>query len=534
LHAQAARALAALHPERLAELAPILAHHYVRAEAWGLACEHATRAAEAARAVHANREAVARYDEALAAAERVELAASGRMRLHAARGGAHGALGAFDAARTDLETALAIARAAGDARASAELLGALGELWGGHRDYHRGLELTLAAARTAEAAGDRGALAEALVRTGLMQLNLARLTRAQEDLERALAIFGELGDEHGSARTLDVLAMTDGIAGRVGRSLERGREALGRYRLLGDRMAQAPMLTNLGFWLGWAGRRGEGEPLVRRGLEAAIALGARADEAYAHAGLAWVLEMYGEYGAGLREAAIAVEQARRIGHREWTAAGLSIVGRITRICGRPDRARAVHEEMLAITRELGTALWLAVALAELGADLIALGDDERGGRLLEEAIEEAGEAVEFVILPLRVTAELLLRRGRFEAALDTARRAGQAAREYLVLWLHSRGQEGEALQALGHVAEAERVLREVRAQARAIGAAPPGWDAALALADHLGAQGRAGEAASVRAEALVLLERATVDLPEDLGGSFAQTRMVRRARPATG
>src|SRR5207253_636324 len=120
---------------------------------------------------YANKEALERYDQALTAGERAGLAPE-CMRLHAARGRVHGTLGAFEAARADLEAALAMARTAGDAGACSDLLGALGELWGGHRDYQRGLELTLEAAQTAEAAGDRRLLAEALVRTGLMHLNL--------------------------------------------------------------------------------------------------------------------------------------------------------------------------------------------------------------------------------------------------------------------------------------------------------------------------------------------------------------------------
>src|SRR5262249_7041114 len=95
LNALAARALIGLYPDRRAELAPRLAHHYLPAEAWALACEHATRAAEAASAVWANREAVARYDQALAAHERGGLPVTSRLALHAARGRAHGALGDF-------------------------------------------------------------------------------------------------------------------------------------------------------------------------------------------------------------------------------------------------------------------------------------------------------------------------------------------------------------------------------------------------------------------------------------------------------
>jgi hypothetical protein len=292
------------------------------------------------------------------------------------------------------------------------------------------------------------------------------------------------------------------------------------------------MMTNVGFWLGWAGQRREGEALVRQGLDTAIGLGTRADEAYAHAGLAWVLEMYGDYGPAIRESLAAVELARGIGHREWTGAGLSIVGRIARICGQPARARAVHEEMLGITRELGTALWIAVALGELGADLIALGEEDAGDRLLGEAMDEAGEAVEFIILPLLTRADLLLRRGRVESALDTARRARQMAHEYFVLSLHARHQEARALIALNRLDEGERALLEVRAQAGAVGAAPPMWEACLALADHFTARGRSAEAAAERAEALSWLEPTAEGLPEDLREAFAATPAMRRARGA--
>src|SRR5262249_1478810 len=170
------------------------------------------------------------------------------------------------------------------------------------------------------------------------------------------------------------------------------------------------------------------------------------------------------------------------------------------------------------------------ALAERGADLIALGEEEAGDGMLDEAISVASEAVEFVVPALRARVELLLRTGHLGAALETARRAAQAANEYRVLALHLRQQEGEALLALGRATQGQALLREVLAGARAIGAAPPCWDAALSLATHLAAEGRAENAAAARAEAFDLLTRAAVDLPDDLRQSFAATRMMRRAR----
>jgi tetratricopeptide (TPR) repeat protein len=534
VHARAAAALGALYPDRLAELEPLLAHHHFHAEAWGPACEHAARAANYARAAFANREALERYDQALLAGERAGLAPAERLALLTARAEVHGVLGAFEPARADLEAALAISRESADAGTCAALLGALGELWGGHRDYPRGLELTQEAVRTAEAAGDRRATAEALLRTGLMHLNLAHIALGQRELERARSIFEELADKRGSARTIDVLGMTDGLTARLERGIERHRDALRRFQRLGDRPAQPSVISNIAFWLGFMGRRAEAEPLARQGLQSAIELGARADEAYAHLSTGWTLEHFGALGAGLRESLTALELARRIGHREWAAAALGIAGRITRVCGAPARARLMHEEMLATTRELGTALWISSGLAELGEDLVALGEMEAGERSLREAIATAGEATQFILPALLALSELRLAQARPAEALEPARRAEETAGDYLAWKLDGRRLRADAWITQGRLDEAEALLRAVRASAAAAGLEPVVWRAGLDLAALLDHRGHAAAAAGLRAEARAALERVAADLPDDLRASLEAGPLMARARSGRG
>ena len=96
LHRRAGEALERLHPDRLTELAPRLADHYLEAEAWGPASRFAHRAAEAARAVFANREALARYDQAIEAARARELPAATRFLLHEGRADVYAVLGDFE------------------------------------------------------------------------------------------------------------------------------------------------------------------------------------------------------------------------------------------------------------------------------------------------------------------------------------------------------------------------------------------------------------------------------------------------------
>jgi tetratricopeptide (TPR) repeat protein len=363
-----------------------------------------------------------------------------------------------------------------------------------------------------------------------MLLNLARLSESQRELERALGIFDDLADTRGSARTLDVLSMTDGVTARLERAIGRGRAALARFQELGDRSTLPSMMTNIGFFLAFAGRRAEAEPLIRQGLQAALEQGGLADQAYAHGGMGWLLEHYGDLGGALRESEATLALARRIEHREWTAIGLSILGRVTRICGVAARARPLHEEMLAISRELGTALWISNALAEIGEDQIALGDEAGGERRLHEAIEVAGEATQYVIPPCLALAELELARGHPRGALDMAGRAEDIAGGFLGWKLQARRLRGEALQALDAKADGLALLRATHATGVATGFAPVVWTTALALTEALARHGQNVEAAAMRAELQVALEQVAAGLPADLRPSFATVPMVRRAR----
>ena len=232
--------------------------------------------------------------------------------------------------------------------------------------------------------------------------------------------------------------------------------------------------------------------------------------------MGWLLEQYGDLGGALRESEAALALARQ--HRPSRVDG----GRPQHPrtghpdCGAAARARPLHEEMLAITRELGTALWIAGALAELGEDLIALGDEAGGERHLHEAIEVAGEATQFVIPPCLALAELKLAQGRPREALDMARRAEDVAGGFLGWKLQARRLRGEALQALDAGAEGLALLRTTHAAGVATGFAPVVWTTALALADILGRRGQDVEAAAMRAELRTALEEVAAGLPDDL------------------
>src|SRR6185295_10769551 len=146
--------------------------------------------------------------------------------------------------------------------------------------------------------------------------------------------------------------------------------------------------------------------------------------------------------------------------------------------------------MLVIARELGTSLWTADALGNLGEDLALAGDDEAAARYLAEALAHVGEGKKHALRPLIAQAEILLRAGRMEDALAAARHAGSFAIEVRVFVAEARRVEGEVLAALGRVGEALAILRETKATTIEIGAAPARWRICLALGRILARDGR--------------------------------------------
>ena len=529
LHRRAADALAALDPDRVAELAPRLAHHYFEAESWPEAVEHARRAAETASRAWAPREALARYDQALLAAERARRPPAERRALLEARAEVGAVLGSFDPARADLEAALVLAESEADAVGQGRVLASLGALWGGHRDYARALQLTQRAIGLLEPAGDRQTLAEARAQLGVMLLNLARMTESRREFEVARALFEAVDDVPGQGRTLQMLGLNRWLAGDIAGSFAFLESALVKLRAAGDRRTEIATLVSLSAaHARHDGPRGGGAYLTEA-LQIARALEVRIDEAFVRCAAADFGVMFGRYADALREATTALTIARDLGHREWTAYALIGVGRVHAECGDVAQARVIHTEALSITRQLGATLWIAAALGVLGRDLLLAGELAAAGPLLEESIATAGEGGGQVVLPLLSLGELALRLGRPDEALTAVARFRAAARDARVSGTEAARIEAAAWAALGRHADAATALSQVIVDADAVEIGPTRWSAGVDLAEALRALRRRDEARRAAADVCALLDAVASELPQALAAAFRQSALARRA-----
>jgi tetratricopeptide (TPR) repeat protein len=357
------------------------------------------------------------------------------------------------------------------------------------------------------------------------------MTDSLQNLQVALALFRELGDEAGQASSLDILCVASMIAGDLDQAVACGREAIPLLTALGNRWTAASSTANVGGALAFQGIAGEAEALAREAIAVWTEIGARSGESYGHLSIGFFLHPFGSFERALCEVQIGLQIAREIDHNEWRVLGLGVLGHIRRDCGDVAGARRLHEEMLNMARELGANIWLAAALCELGQDLAWDGDETGALALLDEAIVAGGDALEYTVMVMLAQAELPLRYGRTEEALANARRVQAEAPQFRVFAADAARVEGEALAALGRLEEAEAALLRAKAAAIEIGADPIHWRTCLALGDVFRRNGPPDAAGAELAQARHLLEATASTLSDvDLRQAFEDSEPMRRAR----
>ncbi|HET9937185.1 MAG TPA: BTAD domain-containing putative transcriptional regulator [Gaiella sp.] len=97
--------------------------------------------------------------------------------------------------------------------------------------------------------------------------------------------------------------------------------------------------------------------------------------------------LQGDYAAATRSSEAALEAARRDGEPRFVANALSNLGAIVLAAGDPDRAAAALEEAVELARDVGDTRIAALAINNLGDVALTTGDYRRARPLFEESHE---------------------------------------------------------------------------------------------------------------------------------------------------
>ena len=493
-----------------------LARHAYEGGVWKEAVVYGRRAGEEALARYAPRAAVEHFSRAIEAAAR--LGSPAPPVLHRRRGHAFDTLGDFDAARRDFETAVKLARTAGDRVEEGEAQLALGQLWLG-RDYGTAGAYLHAARDAAAQAGNRLALARCLNRLGNWHLNLDRPADAFRCHEDALAIFEDTGDRRGIAETLDLLGIARYLAGDVAGSAAAYRRAIDLLRALDDRQTLVNALAILGFTIGAFDNRevppadGSDEE-SRRFLDEAIALaraiGWRPGEAFALCCLGCV-EGRSAPTQALATARRALRIADDLGHTQWRLMAHNLIGQLHAALLDLQASQQELELTRELAKELNSAFWNWTVAADLASVLVHRGDLQGASDVLDPLLDDGAPFDTWTQRRAWLArAELALAQGRPGPTLDIVDRllaaAGIDAATGAQRTPHLAHLRGRALIALGRLEEAAIALRSACDGALARGLPLLLWRVHLALGDCARRLGDRAQAAREDAAARVVLD----------------------------
>lgn len=396
-----------------------------------------------------------------------------------------------------------------------------------------------AATRAAERGAARGSVlltARARLHESSALLRLGEHARASAACEISRRLFQEAGDKNGEADSLHRLGRIALEEGRQDESQRFLNQALDTWRGLGQKWGEVTGVLSLASSKAILGDLAAAKPLFHEALRLSREVGDRSREALALANLGEVSHRQGDLAAARAFVEQSAATARETGDRYALIAALLMAGHTALGGGRVDEARARYEEGLAFAREIGDRRVTAFLLFGLGNAMLALDDPARAEELQREAltlrqqlqgrseIAESRLALGLVFLETgrsrEALAELSSAREVFRAlgmsteetqataALAVAALPDLAAAkaedektaalvrrcQSLPARLFAEAARCRVLTATSRADEAERLAREVVAEAVKKGLLREEGEARLALARAQRAAGRAGAA----------------------------------------
>jgi predicted ATPase len=422
LHRRVADAIQALRPDDL----EALAYHYAQAGDGERALAYHLRAAERARRLYANDDAIRLYSEALALLPESD---PQHFDILAARASVYDIVARREEQLADVEAMLSLAEAMQDDARRCDALIALA-------DYY----LETEPARAREPSEQAVALAQALgdpLRQGHALRCLGREARYRYDLplsrsalEEATAHFREAGRLADAALCLHMLSLTLRGQGEIDAALQAAQDALDASRAAGDRRQEASSLRRLAIVH-------LGEFLHARALPYA-------------------------------EAALALHQ--ELGDRSEECRGLNVLGVISGWLGRLEEAQAYLQQALDLAWAIDSSQGVrGAAINMLWAYYHQRGGYEDALAFLQEQVTRARQ-VDDDVLEAHIASQqpfFLAALGQYRAALEVTQGLLPTLERLLGPGSHSRylvfaaRMEAE----LGHPERARASLEAARAQA---------------------------------------------------------------------
>ncbi|HEV2375355.1 MAG TPA: helix-turn-helix transcriptional regulator [Streptosporangiaceae bacterium] len=234
----------------------------------------------------------------------------------------------------------------------------------GHWDQASALHQT--ALTMARQAGDRAGEADALNELGILRTQTGDYPAAAVNLSGALALYRDLGDRAGEAGVLNRLGIMHAHTSEYPAAVACHQQALDLARELGDRRGQASALNNIGLPQQMSGDYPAAVASHRQALDLARELGNQRGVAYALNALGCVEQLTGDYHSAATSQQQALALFCDLGEQIGQAYALNDLGVVQRLTKDYPAASASHQRAFKLFFDLGNRLGQAEALNNLG------------------------------------------------------------------------------------------------------------------------------------------------------------------------
>ena len=517
-----------------------LAYHAYEAGDWIRALKYSLIAGEQAQVFYAPQTAIEHFMRGQHSAEQLSITPPSR--FYHSRGLAYEAIGEFQRARADLETALHLSQTANDHQAEWQLLIDLGKLWTS-QDYEQTGQYYQRAFELARLTNDQKTLGHSLNRVGNWHLNVEHPADAHWYHQEALKIFEKLDDKRGIAETLDLLGMASYLGGNLIQGTEYYQRAIVLFNELEDRRGLVSSLATLTMrgptyqtdTLNAAGPLTEASKDGEVALQIARETGQRADEVYSLIFMSICLGAQGAYPQAFGFAHRAFTMAAEIDHHQWIVASNFALGAVYLDILAHEAAQQYLERALSLARHSGSLHWMNSSAGLLALVYVEQRHFERAESLLSQTLDPA--------IPIRTLGHRLIWRARVELALfkADAQKALQGIERLGDSLSEPSGEStgirllklrGEALTLLGQYTEAETAFQSAHDLALAYGARPLQWRIGLSLARLHHSQKHYRQADQYLKEAQIVVDELAAGIPErPLAAVFKQNAMALMGQP---
>lgn len=341
--------------------------------------------------------------------------------------------------------------------------------------------------RTFHEAGDLAGESRALHAMAEVPIDQGDLEQARTLYEQALALARQTGDKKATARELGNIGVIYAQEGDFPSGLKFYREALEASRDIGDKHSMAVITGNTGDILHAEGRLGDALAEYKDALVLAREVGHKSSEAIDIKLMGDVLADQGDLKGAMQMYQQAVSIQREIDDKRSYADSLVSIGRLRRQRGDGDGARKNYEEALALHRESGEKGLTAdaqVALGELECDSGQASEAETLARAAIQEFREEREA-DAEIQSEVLLSRSLLQEGKVENAQEVIATALTLSKKSsdVTIRLPLAIQNAYAQAAANNPVEAERLARNVLAEANKLGFVGIELEASLAIGE---------------------------------------------------